>query len=131
MIQPRNTLVLVRLIQQGQRNVGAIAVLTNNDRASEAEVLAVGPGNISADGGRSETHDLKVGQRVLILHKEPAAGGGGLRLVGVPVTNGSETLYLYEQGRIIGIQSQPGETVVGEVETETPIVRAGGAILQN
>ena len=110
MIQPRNTLVLVRLHEQTARQVGHITVPTNGEQFTEAEVISVGPGNISADGGRSETHDIQVGQRVLVLYKEKDPRFGN-KHVGIPIQQNGETLYLYEQGRVLAIVAEPGEPV--------------------
>lgn len=110
MLTPRNTLVLVRLHEQPARQVGKITVPTNADQFTEAEVIAVGPGNVSAQGGISETFDLKVGQRVLVLYKDRDPRTG-LKNCGIPVRQNDETLYLYEQARVMGIVAQPGEYV--------------------
>jgi co-chaperonin GroES (HSP10) len=116
MIQPRNTLVLVRLHEQPARQVGKITVPTNADQFTEAEVIAVGPGNVSAQGGVSETFDLKIGQRVLVLYKDRDANRS-LKNCGIPVRQDEETLYLYEQARIMGVIAQPGDVPASSILT--------------
>ena len=107
MIRPRNTLVLCALIEQSTRVIGSIVQTTNRDEYTEATVLAVGPGNIAAEGGRSDTVDLIPGQRVTILYKQ-LDRNGILKNVGIPVNQPDGTVaYLYEQARIISIVADP------------------------
>jgi co-chaperonin GroES (HSP10) len=111
MIQPRNTLVLVRLIEKATRQVGAITVPTNTEMYTEAEVLAVGPGTQMAEGGRTETFDLKPGQLVFVKHKErrnpnpnyPAS------LAGIEYKQDGGVFYVFEQSSIVGIIAEAGE----------------------
>jgi co-chaperonin GroES (HSP10) len=109
MIQPRNSLVVVKLIEQAEKRVGAITVPTNKDCFCEAEVIAVGPGIIQATGGRHENFDLKVGQRVFIKHKSQVRGPMGItaELVGIEYRDGNEKFYIFEQGNILGIVAEP------------------------
>lgn len=86
-------------------------VPTNGDMFTHATVVAVGPGNVGAEGGRSETFDLKPGQTVLVLYREKSQERGGFKNVGIPVQQGDTTLHMYEQGRILGVLGQPGESV--------------------
>lgn len=107
MIRPRNTLVLCALIEQATRIIGSIVQTTNRDEYTEATVLAVGPGNIAAEGGRSDTVDLIPGQRVTILYKQ-VDRNNILKNVGIPVTQADGSVaYLYEQARIISINADP------------------------
>jgi|GEM_PF-2849928 len=110
MIQPRNTLVVVKLITAAERKVGAITVPTNQECYTEAEVIAVGPGNVSAEGGRSETFDLMPGQRVWVKHKKKIRVGANASTFedeGLPYRDGEELYHCFEQSSIIGILSQP------------------------
>lgn len=113
MIQPRNTLVVVKLIDKAERQVGKISVPTNRDCYTEAEVVAVGPGTVSAAGGQSETFDLMIGQRVFVKHKSKHTRGPGdlgtLTDEGLPYQDGDESLRLFEQSSIVGIIAQPGD----------------------
>lgn len=114
MLQPRNSFVLVKIVMKPEERRGQLIVPTGQDEYAEGEIVAVGPGMISAAGGVSETFDLKVGQRVLVKHKvkyshpDPNSVTGfshrykddGLKLK--PTTAGDD-LYLFEQTGIIAI----------------------------
>jgi len=110
--------VLVRLIKHAEEKVGVIVVKTDSDQFSEAEVLAVGPDCISAAGGESSTHDLKVGQRVLVQYQVIMKGPDGLhrgkREQGLKLketlVDGERDLYLFEQNNIMAIVAQPMST---------------------
>ena len=91
MFKPRNSLVVLSLITEAERKVGALTIPTNGDVYTQALVVAVGPGNVSAQGGRSETFDLRVGQIVLVKHKEKHQRGDLAHYV--PVT----LPYRYEE----------------------------------
>lgn len=106
MIQPRNHLVVVKLIEQVQKTVGKLVIPTNGEKYCEAEIVAVGPGTIAAEGGRSETHDLKPGQRVLVRFKEIVAqqvGPPALEIAGIPYRVGDVTYHVFPQERIVGV----------------------------
>lgn len=106
MIQPRNTLVVVELIDRPEQKIGDLVIPTNGDLFTEASVAAVGPGTVSAEGGRSETFDLKVGQRVLVKHKDARSGPGGHRTLsdaGQRYVADGKTYMIFEQSSIIGI----------------------------
>lgn len=115
MFQPRNTFVLLRLKLKPDEQVGKLIVPTGDKKYTEAEVVAVGPGVIDAEGGRSENHDLEVGQRVLVKHKRvlqrPGAAGGtqevllddGLKLSDREQDDKEGDLYLFDQANIIAI----------------------------
>src|SRR6267142_2395028 len=84
MIKPRHSTVVVKLIEDATKKIGAIVVPTNGECYNEAEVIAVGPGTVAAEGGISETFDLKIGQRVFMKSKEKIRDGtvvGGVRTV--------------------------------------------------
>lgn len=127
MIQPRNHLVVCKLIEQAEKQVGKIVIPSNGEKYCEAEVVAVGPGTIAAEGGRSETHDLKPGQRVLIRHKElvPGPMGQQLESAGIPyrAPGSDELFYIFPQERIAGIIAQPDQAAL------VPLDRAKSAIL--
>lgn len=133
MIQPRNTLMVIELIPRAEKKQGAIIVTTNGDVYTEAFIVAVGPGNVAADGGRSETHDLRVGQRVFVKHKErrPAPGGVvSLTESTLPYQIGDKTYHLIEQTSILAVIAEPpGDAcgcghAVGEDELLADIARA-------
>jgi co-chaperonin GroES (HSP10) len=118
MIKPRNTLVVVKIIEQAERRIGNIVVPTNADLYCEAEVIAVGPGNVSADGGRSETFDLHPGQRVWVKNKEQRPGQGNvLRFdAGISYTEAGEKFLFLEQTSILGIIAEPDIRVMANTE---------------
>jgi co-chaperonin GroES (HSP10) len=105
-VRPRNTLVLVKLVQQSQRLIGAIVKPTGGEEFAEATVIAIGPGSGSVAGSNSETFDLFPGQRVLLLAKQPGPGGT-MKLACIPVEGPDGTYHLYEQARILAIVSEP------------------------
>ena len=102
MFHPRNTLVLLRLFKKTEDHIGAIVVPTAQDKYTEAEVVAIGPGFVAAAGGLSETSDLRVGQRVYVQHKQ-SRGPGQLTDSGTRITQDGEELYLFEQTAIVGV----------------------------
>lgn len=111
MLSPRNGWVLARVIEQKERKVGLITVPTGNDLFDEAEILAVGPGTVAAEGGRSETFDLKVGQRVFVKSKAKSMGPVGPQneWLGVPYLRDGdkESYYLFPESSILGIIAEP------------------------
>lgn len=110
MLKPRNTLVLLRLHEKSEKKVQNIIVVTNGELYTEAEVIAVGPGNQMAAGAVSETADLKPGQLVQVKHKSLAPGRMGAVpiITGIEVRDGDDLYYLYEQTSITGILAEPG-----------------------
>lgn len=111
MIQPRNTFVIVELIEQPERQVGKIVIPTNSDLYCQAEVVAVGPGNINASGARSENHDLHPGQRVLVKYQEirQAASGFAKNKTGTEYrTDDGKKYMIFEQMSIIAILHDGG-----------------------
>lgn len=110
MLKVRNTLVALKLIEKADQKHGAIFVNSNAECYCEAEVISVGPGNIQAEGGRSETADLYPGQRVLVQHKKKFNNGSGLvKYVdeGLPVRFEDETYLLFEQTSVLAVLSEP------------------------
>lgn len=111
---PRNTAVVLRLILPTERVAGNIVVPTNGDLYSEAEVIAVGPGNIAAQGGRTETFDLRPGQRVFAKVREQVPDrtkvtGRGTVIAGIEYREGDVTYHIFEQMSILGILAEPGD----------------------
>lgn len=112
MLKVRNTLVALRLIAKAEQKHGAIFVNANTECYSEAEVVSVGPGNVQAEGGRSETADLAVGQRVLVQHKKKFNNGSGLvkyQDEGLSIRHEDMDYLLFEQTSVLAILSQPEE----------------------
>lgn len=113
MLKVRNTLVALRLIvDHKEKKHGAIFVNTNTECFTEAEVVAVGPGNVSAAGGLSETADLRIGQRVLVEYKKKFNNGGGLvkyQDAGMAVRYEDTDYMFFEQTSVLAILSQPEE----------------------
>jgi co-chaperonin GroES (HSP10) len=121
MIKPRNSLVVLRLIEKAEYKVGKITVPSNSECYCEAEVVAVGPGCVSAEGGRSETFDLKPGQRVWVKHKTKFHQGQMTRLedAGLPYRDGEVTYHGFEQTSIIGILAEPDERPLVDLSRDT------------
>lgn len=105
MLQPRNTFIVVSLLEVAERKVGAITVPANSDQYCEAVVKAVGPGNIQATGGRSETFDLHPGDRVLVKHQDVRPHGQGLVKVktGTEYQSGDDKFTIFEQMHVIAV----------------------------
>lgn len=123
MIKPRNSVVILKLIEQAERQHGSIVVPANKECYCEAEVMAVGPGSVMAGGARSETFDLLVGQRVWVKHKEKRPGPGGLPTLndcGIPYQDGGIMYHGFEQGSILGIIAEPGEAPRVELTPSVP-----------
>jgi co-chaperonin GroES (HSP10) len=110
MITPRNSLVIVKLIDAGEKKLGKFFVPNNKERYSEAFIIAVGPGNVSAAGGRSETFDLKAGQRVFMQHKQMGrdqyTGQMKLEIAGIEYREGDEVFHIFEQTNILTILAE-------------------------
>lgn len=107
MLVPRNTLVLVKLIEKKELRIGQITVPDFDDLYTEAEVLAVGQGSVGLGCSQTETSDLKVGQRVFIQYKRKVGGSIISRLEGIRYVEGGESFYLFEQTNILGIIAEP------------------------
>lgn len=105
MFQPRNTLVLVKTFPRKDEVVGRITVPNANNEYTEAEVIRVGPGTVSADGGRSETFDLKPGMKVWVKDKGRRRSEHGPILVdeGLLLREDGQDMYLFEQSSIVAI----------------------------
>lgn len=106
MIKPRNTLVVVKLMDKKEEQIGNIVVPDHENLYTEAEVIAIGPGTVSAEGGVSETFDLVKGQRVLVKYKQlhPQLG---TTLAGIKYTDSGQLFYIFEQTSIVGIVADP------------------------
>lgn len=127
MIQPRNTLVVIRIIDQPSRQVGSITVPTNNELYTEADILAIGPGNVSANGGRSETFDLAVGQRVWLQHKQKTQRG--LQDTAIVYQSENEKFHIVEQTAILAILAMPGDIPEDKKVDSSPVVAASPIVL--
>jgi co-chaperonin GroES (HSP10) len=106
-LQARNTLVSVEIEDAKETMVGQLLVPTQKKEYCVGVVLNVGPGNVVSEGGRSETADLKVGDRVLVRHQLPQrgpAGGTVFRSTGIELEKSEgKKIVLFEQAEIIGI----------------------------
>lgn len=105
MFRPRNTLVSVVLCPKQEDQIGLITVPTAHNEYAEAEIVEVGPGTVSAEGGISETADLQPGQRVWVKSKgkRPSPNGPILIDEGLHFRDGDRDLYLFEQSSIVAI----------------------------
>lgn len=105
MLQPRNTFVVLSLIEQSERKDGGIVVPTHSDQFCEAIVAAVGPGSISAAGARPETFDLGIGDRVLVKHQEVRPQGQGMIKLktGTEYKDGDTKYTIFEQMAVIAV----------------------------
>ena len=118
MIQPRNSLVVVKLIQKEEQKVGKLVLPDSFEKMyTEAEVIAVGPGNVSAQGGRRETFDLKPGQRVFIQYRRQS-GQHQFQDTGVKYVSGGQVYHLYMETAIVGILAEPGESPPADTPVE-------------
>jgi co-chaperonin GroES (HSP10) len=123
MLKPRNTVVVLSIIEKSERKQGKIVVPTNGELYAEAEVVAVGPGGGTVAGGNTETFDLKVGQLVFLQAKRQGRGPAGhpiTEYAGVRYVVDDKTYFLYEQTAILGIVAEPGEWTKGETTPEQP-----------
>jgi len=107
--RPRNSLVLCRLQLKSEEKVGLLTIPSGGDIYAQAEILAVGPDPVSAEGGTPGTFDLHPGQVVLVQHMQKKPGpAGGYRLVpdGIKFRHQDDPtgeLYLFEQMNILAI----------------------------
>jgi co-chaperonin GroES (HSP10) len=114
-ISPRNTFVLVQFVIESEKKVGLLTVPAGDNEYVEAKVLAVGPGILSAHGGRVETHDLKVGQTVLLQHKKMMRDQQGMirgeQKFTIPVKHATiQNLHLIPEPSIVLIQDNDAIT---------------------
>lgn len=131
MFKPRNTLVVLKLIQKAETQVGKLVVPNGDGCYTEAEVVAVGPGTIEIEGQRPATFDLKPGQRVYVKHKEkrnPQMPAGDAALM---YRDGDETFHIVEQSSIVGILAEPGEFPAVELTDENAGIRSPAAARAN
>lgn len=106
MIEMRNSLVAVQMLERTQD--GPLVIPDVGSLFAEARIVAVGPGTVSAEGGRSETHDLQPGQRVLIKHKRQRhAPPHPPENEGVRYRYGGVEYVIFEQTNIIAILPEP------------------------
>lgn len=112
MLKPRNTVVVLELIEQTEKKINGLVLPNGNTLYQYAKVIAVGPGGGSVAGGHTETHDLKPGQIVFLQSK--MVGRGELdgrptaKIAGVQYIHDQKAYYLFEQTSILGIVAEPG-----------------------
>lgn len=106
MIQPRNDWVVLRLIEKATQKHGSLVIPETKSQYCEAEVVAVGPGNVAAAGGRADTYDLKAGQLVFVQHKKPVNAAGLLVYSGVPYRKDGKTYFIFDQSSVVGILAE-------------------------
>ena len=103
----RNDQVLVRVRPKETKKVGVIELSGQIDRETEqVDILDVGPGIVSAAGGRPSTHDLKVGQIGLAHMKMIRPSPGGLDHTTnkwVPIIYNNEALCIIHESQLIAI----------------------------
>lgn len=126
MVQPRSSLVIVDLIEKANKDLGGgLVAPTGKDLYTEAVVVAVGPGTVSAAGGVSETADLTIGQHVFMKYREPhpQSRDGNFKPinVGIEYREGNKTYYAYEQHRVLWVIAQKYEAPPPEVAA-SPII---------
>lgn len=108
MIRIRNTLIVLDIIERQERKIGNITIPANNDLYAEGEVMAVGPGMSLTMNDRTETFDLKVGQRVLVKYKQQTRPNFPPELAGIKYQEGDKFYFIFEQSSIVGILAEPG-----------------------
>lgn len=112
-MRPRNTLVTVAPIQEKEKEVGGIIVPDSTSaRYQQCEVIAVGPGMIDQEGGRSLCEDLRGGQIVLVQIGQARQSQVGPRMETIGLdfrTEDGRDLVIVEQSQIVGIISDPSD----------------------
>jgi len=107
MLKPRNTLVTVVEIKEGERKAesGIIIPGRSSNEYKLCEVVNVGPGMVTEEGELSTTRDLKPGQQVIVkLHqtRQVSANQAALQPIGVEFTDDDgRPLVLVEQSQIV------------------------------
>lgn len=101
MLKPRNSFVVVSIIEKSARQVGAIIVPVGGEAFTEALVVAVPD---KTDTARF-TSDLAVGQVVWVQHKRPVKGPQGQSLADsfIPYQEGKHRYALLEETQIMGV----------------------------
>ncbi len=113
MIRPRGNLVLVDILPVDEQREGKIFLPENHQFLAHAIVIDVGAGLNQMGGSDSPTADLKAGQTVLLIAKQPrpprvAGGGPALGDTGTPILQDGKRYFLVEEGVILGIVSDAG-----------------------
>jgi co-chaperonin GroES (HSP10) len=112
MLKPRNTVVVLDLIEQKEKSIGGIVLPEAGELYGHARVIAVGPGGGDVAGGHTETFDLKEGQIVFLqtkaIARNPISGQPEGKIAGVRYVFGDKAYYLFEQTSILGIVAEPG-----------------------
>jgi len=92
---------------------GLVVPSAMNKQYSICVVVRVGPGSMYAAAQQSETHDLKTGQRVLVMVGKPAQdarGGYAIQPLGLPLKDGGADIKLIEESQIVAILEDPAST---------------------
>lgn len=128
MFTPRNTLVVVELLENKEKTLGGIVIPNNQELYSEGIIAAVGPGNVNAAGARAETHDLHVGQRVLVKRYEvrQSAQSFAKSEAGIRYTYDGKNYMIFEQTSIIVILELSPFEVTMEARREARLDRLAG-----
>lgn len=105
MLKPRNNFVVLRLIERATKTHKTLIIPATKENYCEAEVIAVGPGVIAAEGGRADTYDLKVGQLVFLQHKKEVQRGVFV-YAGIPYRTEDKSYFVYDQSSIVGIVAE-------------------------
>lgn len=102
MLKPRNSFVVVSIIEKSARQVGAIIVPVGGEVYAEALVVAVPD---KTDTARFTT-DLKIGQIVWVQHKRPVKTPQGQPATAdsfIPYQEGKHRYALLEESQIMGV----------------------------
>lgn len=107
-LQVRNTLVLVEIEDLKNTMIGQLLVPVEKKEYCVGRVISIGPGNVISTGGRSETDDLKVGDRVLVRSQIKVQGrvpgAVNYRSTGIELSKeGKLVQALFEQTEIVAI----------------------------
>ena len=108
MLRTRGNWVVLRLIERAAAKHGSIVIPLTQDQYTEAEVIAVGPGTVSAAGGRPDTHDLKPGQLVFVQHKKQVAAHQ-MAYAGIPYRKDGLTYFIFDESSIVGVVADTAE----------------------
>lgn len=115
-MKPRGNLVLIDILPQTEEKEGAIFLPENRKFLAHAEVLALPPGIVQAGGAINPIGDLKVGDVVLVIAKQPrpsrVQGGMELTDTGTPVMDGGKRYFLMEEAMLLAVVGH-SETVRG------------------
>jgi len=109
MLKPRNTLVTVVEVKEGEKQAasGIVIPSRSNREYKLCEIVEVGPGMMTSDSELSLTRDLKPGQKVIVkLHQQRqiAPNQAQLQPIGIEFTDDNDRpLILVEQSQIVAL----------------------------